>query len=103
VLPQAAARARLHGDAALRERAERVFEALPGLPSNALTRLMAAQLGLARLPARALEHAGLQQLWAVHCREKACERCPCGQLAAGVGDGGGMGGKVARRAGGCAY
>lgn len=52
-------------------------EALPGLPSNQITREMARQLGLARLPSGALAQQGLHHLWARHCREKRCASCPC--------------------------
>ncbi|HET9111125.1 MAG TPA: DUF2851 family protein [Ktedonobacterales bacterium] len=52
-------------------------EALPGLPSNQITREMRRQLGLSRLPSGALAQQGLHHLWATHCREKRCDACPC--------------------------
>lgn len=65
---EAGALARLARDAA---------EALPGLPSNQITREMRRQLGLARLPSGALAQQGLHHLWATRCREKRCDACPC--------------------------
>jgi hypothetical protein len=52
-------------------------EALPGLPSNQITREMARQLDLPRLPGGALAQQGLQHIWARHCREKRCDGCLC--------------------------
>ncbi len=52
-------------------------ESLPGLPSNQITREMARQLGLPRLPSGALAQQGLHHLWSQHCREKLCCGCPC--------------------------
>jgi hypothetical protein len=77
VLPFAAAVGLRQGDLALAERAALVYRALPGLPSNAITREMARQLGLTRLPRGALAQLGLHHLWAEHCREKRCDGCPC--------------------------
>jgi Protein of unknown function (DUF2851) len=79
VLPFAAACATLEGHLALAEQAREVFAALPGLPSNQITRLMARQLGMSRLPSGAIAQLGLHHLWAEHCRHKHCERCPCGR------------------------
>lgn len=76
-LPFAAAIARLDGDADLERRALAVYLALPGLPSNAITREMTRQLSLARQPPGAARQQGLHHLWATHCREKRCESCPC--------------------------
>jgi hypothetical protein len=53
------------------------IETFPGLPSNQLTRVMAAQLGLARAPVGALAQQGLHHIWERHCREKRCAGCPC--------------------------
>ncbi|HEX6798803.1 MAG TPA: DUF2851 family protein [Ktedonobacterales bacterium] len=72
VLPFAAA-----AEPALTERARVVYATLPGLPSNAITRLMSRQLGLPRLPAGARAQQGLHHLWATVCREKRCVECPC--------------------------
>lgn len=77
VLPFAAAWATLEGQPALVEQALAVFAALPGLPSNTITRLMARQLGMSRLPSGAAAQLGLHHLWAQHCRHKLCESCPC--------------------------
>jgi hypothetical protein len=52
-------------------------EALPGLPSNQITREMTRQLGLPRLPSGAVAQQGLHHIWARHCREKRCGGCPC--------------------------
>lgn len=77
VLPFASAAAALSGDETLGLRARSVYEAMPGLPSNAITRLMARQLGLARLPAGAAAQQGLHHIWSEWCREKRCDSCPC--------------------------
>jgi hypothetical protein len=58
------------------------IEGFPGLPSNQITRVMAAQLGLARAPSGALAQQGLHHLWERHCREKRCASCPCAMRAA---------------------
>lgn len=80
VLPFAAALAVLEGDTALGERALAVYDVLPGLQSNTITRLMSRQIGLARLPAGAVAQQGLHHIWSGWCREKRCEVCPCGSL-----------------------
>ncbi len=77
VLPFAAAWASLTGDSALDRAAREVYAALPGLPSNQITREMVRQLGLPRLPEGAAAQQGLQHLWSVHCRDKHCSVCPC--------------------------
>ena len=77
VLPFASAAAALSGDEAVGRRARSVYEAMPGLPSNAITRLMARQLGLARLPTGAAAQQGLHHIWSEWCREKRCDSCPC--------------------------
>lgn len=79
-LPFAAGWAAWTGEHEMGKRARVVFAALPGLPSNAITRLMARQLGLPRLPAGARAQQGLHQVWATSCREKRCETCPCNLL-----------------------
>ena len=71
-LPFAAA-----AEPALASRARAIYAALPGLPSNAITRLMSQQLGLPRLPAGARAQQGLHHLWDTLCREKRCAACPC--------------------------
>jgi Protein of unknown function (DUF2851) len=77
VLPFAAAWGMQTDDAAFTQRARETFSALHGLPSNAITRTMARQLGLPRLPAGAQAQQGLHHVWATHCREKRCVGCPC--------------------------
>lgn len=77
VLPFAAAWATLEGYPALVEQTHKAFGALPGLPSNQITRVMARQLGMARLPSGAVAQLGLQHIWAQYCRHKHCEACPC--------------------------
>lgn len=77
VLPFAVAWATLEGQHVLAEQARAVFAALPGLPSNQITRLMTRQLGMTRLPSGAAAQLGLHHLWAQHCRYKRCESCPC--------------------------
>lgn len=57
------------------------IERFPGLPSNQITRVMAAQLGLTRAPAGALAQQGLHHIWERRCREKRCETCPCARWA----------------------
>ncbi|HEU5441707.1 MAG TPA: DUF2851 family protein [Ktedonobacterales bacterium] len=79
-LPFASGWAAWAGERELGERARAVFAALPGLPSNAITRLMARQFGLPRLPAGARAQQGLHHIWAGRCREKRCEHCPCNLL-----------------------
>ncbi|HEX8728820.1 MAG TPA: DUF2851 family protein [Ktedonobacterales bacterium] len=76
-LPFAAAHANTRDDATLAARASAVYLALPGLPSNTITRLMSRQIGLARLPAGAAAQLGLHDLWGRWCREKRCAECPC--------------------------
>lgn len=61
----------------LTSRAHAAYAALPGLPSNAITRLMSRQLGMPRLPAGARAQQGLHHLWQSVCREKRCAECPC--------------------------
>jgi hypothetical protein len=70
VLPFAVAQADLERALAIAAKARELYVTLPGLPSNAITRTMRAQLGLARLPAQARAHQGLHHIWAMHCREK---------------------------------
>lgn len=81
VLPCAAAWAARRDESWLAARALAVYAALPGLPSNQITREMVRQLGLARQPAGARAQQGLHHIWAQYCREKRCERCPCATLA----------------------
>ncbi len=62
---------------ALANRARVIYAALPGLPSNATTRLMTAQLSMPRLPSGARAQQGLHHLWQTVCRDKRCAECPC--------------------------
>ena len=68
---------RASGPRALERLALEAVAALPGLPSNQITREMTRQLGLPRLPGGALAQQGLHHLWARACREKRCAACPC--------------------------
>jgi len=80
-LPAIVAWARLQPDDPARVVLERLaraaVDALPGLPSNQITREMTRQLGLPRLPGGALAQQGLHHLWSRACREKRCDLCPC--------------------------
>ncbi len=76
-LPFAAAWAGATGEGALAALARTVYLALPGAPSNQITREMARQLGLPHAPAGAAAQQGLHHIWATHCRMKRCARCPC--------------------------
>jgi hypothetical protein len=77
LLPCAAAWAVRCGDLALLDQARAVYAALPGLPSNQITREMVRQLGLSRQPSGARAQQGLHHLWTHNCREKRCTECPC--------------------------
>jgi Protein of unknown function (DUF2851) len=77
VLPCAAAWALARDDAELAARAQAVYAALPGLPSNQITREMVRQLGLGRQPSGARAQQGLHHIWSQHCHEKRCAACPC--------------------------
>jgi hypothetical protein len=83
-LPFAAAMGEVSDTPALRRRALAIYARMPGLPSNTLTRLMARQLGLGRLPAGAMAQQGLHHLWATVCREKRCDQCPAGIVPPGT-------------------
>lgn len=71
--------------ATLRALALAAAEALPGLQSNQITREMARQLGLRRLPSGALAQQGAHHVWGRHCREKRCEGCPCARAPSAPG------------------
>jgi hypothetical protein len=81
-LPFAAAYAAVAGESALAARAQAAYAALPGLPSNQITREMARQLGLPRLPSGAAAQLGLHHIWATWCRDKRCGACLCNQSEA---------------------
>jgi hypothetical protein len=77
VLPFAAAYASLANEAELAARAHAAYLALPGLPSNQITREMTRQVGLPRTPRGAAAQQGLQHIWATWCRDKRCDACSC--------------------------
>lgn len=77
VLPFAAAVASTTGDPALGPQAVAVYVALPGLPSNQITREMLRQFGMSRLPPGAAVQQGLHHVWNMWCRDKRCAACPC--------------------------
>lgn len=77
VLPFAAAVATLTHDPTLQRQAVAIYDALPGLPSNQITREMCRQLGMQRLPSGAAAQQGLHHIWTIWCRDKRCETCPC--------------------------
>jgi hypothetical protein len=55
--------------------AERLFEQLPGEPSNRVVRYMTEQLGWRRLGG-ACQQQGMLYLFNQTCAARACERCP---------------------------
>jgi hypothetical protein len=77
VFPFATALAAQIGDAALAGRARSAYLALPGLPSNQITRAMALDLSMTIPPVGAAAQQGRHHLWANWCHAKDCERCPC--------------------------
>lgn len=84
VLPFALAVAGRTDDLDLERRVHAIYAAKPGLPSNTITRVLARQLGLARLPSGAQAQQGLHHVWAHWCREKRCDSCPLASLGRGV-------------------
>ena len=81
-LPFAVAWARRVGDAALERDGLALYAGLPGLASNAITREMTRQLGMARQPVGACAQQGLQHIWARWCQRKLCAGCLCGGAGA---------------------
>jgi len=79
VLPFAAAIALLEHDTALLEQAERLYREHPGLPSNAITRMMSAQLRLEREPTGSCQQQGLHFIYQQTCRDKHCAVCVAGR------------------------
>ena len=59
------------------KRVQSIFDVLPGLPSNQITRLLVHQFGMPRQPSGASAQQGLQYIWTHWCREKRCDACPC--------------------------
>ena len=54
---------RWKANAVLADRALAVYDAIPGLESNAITHLMSRQLGIARLPSGACAQQRLHHIW----------------------------------------
>lgn len=79
VLPFAAAVALLEDDLLLIEQAERLYSEHPGLPSNAVTRIMTTQLCLQHEPRSSCQQQGLHYIYQQTCREKRCEVCIAGR------------------------
>lgn len=75
ILPFAAAVALLENDEILFMQAEKLYSEHPGLPSNAITRMMCRQLHLARAPRGSCPQQGLHYIYQQYCREKLCEQC----------------------------
>jgi hypothetical protein len=79
VLPFAVAVALLEQNAPLAERAEAVYLLHPGLPSNAITRMMTRQLLLEREPSGACRQQGLHSIYQQTCHAKLCAVCIAGR------------------------
>src|SRR5579875_2741308 len=79
VLPFAAAIALLEHDAALLAQAEWLYRTHPGLPSNAITRMMSAQLRLEHEPKGSCQQQGLHYIYQQTCRDKRCAVCIAGR------------------------
>jgi hypothetical protein len=79
VLPFAAAIALLEHDTALLAQAEWLYRTHPGLPSNAITRMMSAQLRLEREPKGSCQQQGLHYIYQQTCRDKRCAVCIAGR------------------------
>ncbi|HEX4204146.1 MAG TPA: hypothetical protein VHZ51_08105 [Ktedonobacteraceae bacterium] len=59
--------------------AQALYMQHPGLSSNRVTRMMCAQLGLAREPVGSCAQQGLHYIYQQTCREKQCEVCIVGR------------------------
>lgn len=79
VLPFAAAIALLERDMGLQQHATSVYLAHPGLPSNAITRMMCQHMGLMHEPQGACQQQGLHHIYQETCREKQCMTCIAGR------------------------
>ncbi len=77
--PFAAAVALLEGNTCLEERARALYLHHPGLSSNRITRMMSAQLLLAKEPRGSCQQQGLHYIYQQNCREKMCESCLVGK------------------------
>ncbi len=79
VLPFAAAIALLEHNTMLGERAQTLYETHPGLSSNAITRMMCAQLLLAHEPSGSCQQQGLHYIYQQTCQAKQCAECMMGR------------------------
>ena len=79
VFPFAAAVALLEHDSMLGRRAQRLYEMHPGLSSNAITRMMSAQLQLAEEPHGSCRQQGLHYIYQQTCQAKHCAECIMGR------------------------
>jgi hypothetical protein len=79
VFPFAAAIALLEHDIALEKRAQHLYESHPGLSSNAITRMMSAQLQLADEPHGSCRQQGLHYIYQQTCQAKECAICMMGR------------------------
>jgi hypothetical protein len=79
VFPFAAAVALLEHDVVLEKRAQHLYETHPGLSSNAITRMMSAQLQLAEEPHGSCRQQGLHYIYQQTCQAKSCATCMMGR------------------------
>jgi hypothetical protein len=79
VQPFAAAIALLESNTMLGKRAQELYETHPGLPSNAITRMMCTQLLLAREPRGSCQQQGLHYIYQQTCQAKHCAECMMGR------------------------
>lgn len=79
VLPFAAAIALLEQDTHLLECATDLYLAHPGLPSNAITRMMCQHIGLVSEPRGACQQQGLHHIYQETCKQKRCSLCIAGR------------------------
>lgn len=79
VLPFSASVAVREKNQALASRAQHIYLAYPGLPSNAITRMMSAQLQLPAEPDQACLQQGLHDIYHQTCQTKDCLHCLCGE------------------------
>lgn len=79
VLPFTLAVALIERDDELAACAQVLYTQHPGLPSNHVTRMMCAQLGLRTEPAGSCLQQGLHYIYQQTCREKQCDVCMVGR------------------------
>ena len=79
VLPFAAAIALVEHNTLLGVRAQTLYETHPGLSSNAITRMMCAQLLLAHEPSGSCQQQGLHYIYQQTCQAKKCAECMMGR------------------------